>query len=85
MKKKKKTYFEVVKEYVSDGLGFDVEDFIVIDTPELKTYEEALEAANKVEFGDGNGNVNIAIYESEEETGDLVECWVIKQNYEITI
>lgn len=64
--------YDVVREFINE-FG-DVEDFVVIDG--FVDYTKALEMANKENAGKGE---QISIWETDEETLDLLNSWIIKE------
>lgn len=77
---KKKSYFEVVLEYLDDG--WNMTDFDVIDHyPE--DYSEAEKVAKEFNIDGYSEHVNVAVWEMKD--ADLQECWVIKTNYPLKV
>lgn len=64
--------YEVVREFIDkDG---NVDDYHIISS--FVNYTKALEMANDAEVWKGN---QISIWESDEETLDLINSWIIKE------
>jgi len=64
--------YEVVREFIDkDG---NVDDFVVLDGS--VDYTKALEIANQTEVFKGE---QISIWETDEETLDLLNSWLIKE------
>lgn len=67
--------YEVVREWIDvDG---NMEDFEVLK--QFLDYTSALTEANKTKVSKGE---QVSIWETDEETLDVINSWVIKEHYE---